>query len=174
MIAALGASLALTGCYSSKEPYCAAVDNVAHPSLAPGLHTLKLTAGTPVPVSGMNLTLTLPPGVEVLTEGPGSNQVLATSLKPLNSSAGVTLVYGNYRAEPNTVELAMASTQASAWSGDFLQLDFRTQPGAAVTAESIQALNVKPAAYKVVGVDPVKRTSMDITAQVTTSVTVIR
>ena len=166
----IAALLALMGCSCSQSG--ATPDN---PYLAPGMHSLTLTAQVPagqvVPVSGLQLTLALPPGV-VLFTAPGSSAVQAASLKPLNAAAGTTLVDGNYQPDSSQLELAMIATPSGAWSGDFLRIQFLVLPESPVPVQSLAALNGTPLHCRVVGVDPVQHSSVDLSAQVVTTLRV--
>jgi len=138
--------------------------------LAAGSHTLSVeiqpVTGATVPVSGLDLTLVLPPGVTIATQGSGSSEIAAADLTAGSAVPGATkVVAGSYRSGPQQVRLGLTAGPSAVWSGEALRLTFFA-PANQIMATDFQALNTSPVALTAVGVDTITHSSVIITKQV--------
>jgi hypothetical protein len=146
--------------------------------LAPGTYKLTFsaisTAKLAAPISGIDLSVKFPAGLSVRTVTGGSGQIADTSLTPGNATSSSFLAFGNYSASTRTAYLSMATSQETYRGGQFMSLLFTVGSGTAVTANDILALNALYPEYKVVGVNTVSRSSVNLSGVVKTTLGVER
>ena len=128
--------------------------------------TAMSTAHLPAPVSGIGLSITLPPGMSVATTSGLSGQIAAAALMNGSTLAGTTLAFGTYSASNGKTRLSMATTSDSYRAGEFLRLACTVASGTNITLGGLKALNTPVTVLKVVGYDPVAMSTVNITGKV--------
>ena len=98
------------------------------------------TSGLPVPISAIDLTITLPSGMSVTTSG-AAGQLDSATVLPGSALGGTNLAYGSYAAATRTVQLSMATTSSSYNGGEFLKLYCNVPSGVVVTLGNLRAPN---------------------------------
>lgn len=127
--------------------------------------TAMSTAHLPVPVSGIDLSITLPPGMSVATTSGSAGQIAAASVISGSALAGTNLAFGTYSASNGKTRLSMATTSDSYRSGEFLRLACTVASGTNITLGGLKALNTPVTVLKAVGYDPVTMSTMDLNAR---------
>ena len=123
------------------------------------------TSSLAVPISAIDLKITLPSGISVTTSG-ASGQLDSATVLPGSALGGTNLAYGSYAAATQTVQLSMATTSSSYNGGEFLKLYCNAPSGAAVTLGNLRALNTPVVVTKAVGYDPVTQSTVTLTDKV--------
>jgi hypothetical protein len=121
------------------------------------------TATLAVPIGGIDFSITLPQGISVATASSLSGQIDSESLQPGMALTGTNLAFGNYSASTRKVYLSMATTSSTYRSGEFLRLVCTVAQGTNITYGTFKALNTPVPVSKVVGYDPVTRSTVDLT-----------
>jgi hypothetical protein len=144
-------------------------------NLAAGSYQLSfaLAAGNAsVPVSGVNLTVSLPPGVSVATTG-SAGAIADTALVTGGALTGTSLVSGRYDASDQQVQLVLATVPSASWSGEFARLTV-TIPADSFTASSLAtAVGTSFPAYQVEGLAASTHDPVLLSSLVTTTVTTL-
>ena len=126
------------------------------------------TARLAAPVSGIDLSIVLPPGMSVSTTSGVSGQIANASVVPGSSlSAGTNLAFGTYSASNGKTRLSMATPSDSYRSGEFLRLTCAVAPNTAISLASLKALNSPVTVLKAVGYDPVTKSTVTDALKVT-------
>ena len=123
------------------------------------------TSGLPVPISAVDLTITLPSGMSVTTSG-AAGQLDSATVLPGSALGGTNLAYGSYAEATRTVQLSMATTSSSYNGGEFLKLYCSVPSGAVVTLGNLRTLNAPVVVTKAVGYDPVTQSTVTLTDKV--------
>jgi hypothetical protein len=131
------------------------------------------SSGTTVAISGVDLTLAMPPGVSVAIKGGTTSEIQATSLTAGSAAPGNAVVAGSYLAGPQQVRLGLVDAPSAAWHGEALLLTFTVAASPVVLRGDFQKLNAPPPAITVVGVDSAANSSVLLSDQVTTTLTVV-
>ena len=148
-------------------------------TLAAGTYKLTFsaisTARLVAPISGIDVAVKLPVGLSVSTvTGGGTGQITSTSVTPGSAILATSLAFGNYSASTRTAYLSMATTQDTYRSGQYLNLLFTVASGTSITPNDIYALNVTYPKYKVVGLDTVTHSTVNMTGSVLTTLGVVK
>ena len=170
--AVLGLVLGL-GCSGSGSKSADASSTTAPTSglLAQGSYTLAVTLPTAtLPVSALDLTLTLPPGVSVATFGT-EGQISGSALRAGSDVLGSSMVTGTYLTAPNQARLSLVAAPGTAWSGQALVLVVTV--ATPVAAALFQSLNAPLPACAVVGLDAVNHNTVLLTGQMTPTLAVL-
>ena len=123
------------------------------------------TSSLPVPISAVDLTITLPSGISVTSSGT-SGQLDSTTVVSGSALGGTNLAYGSYAAATRTVQLSMATTSSGYSGGEFLKLYCNVPSGAVVTLGNLRALNAPVVVTKTVGYDPLTQSTVALTDKV--------
>lgn len=165
LICAMFAMLALFGC-GGGDTGGGAPDSYVFPAGTATLtFTAMSTAHLTAPISGIDLSLTLPQGMSVTTTGGVSGQISTASLMPGSSLVGTNLAFGTYSASSGTVRLSTVTTSDTFRSGEFLRLSCTVAPNTNITLGSLKALNSPLPALKAVGYDPATMSTVDLSAR---------
>jgi hypothetical protein len=135
--------------------------------------TAMSTARLSVPLSGLDMSLTLPHGMSATASG-ASGQIDAASVTAGSALVGTNLAFGSYSASSGKTMLSMATTSGSFRSGEFLRLTCTVAPNTAISLSSLQALNSPVAVLKAVGYDPVTQSTVQLTGKIKVTVDALR
>ena len=160
----------LSGCGSSNnwqfDPKSLTTDSYVFPT---GKTVISFSAAAasslPVPISAIDLTITLPSGMSVTTSGT-SGQLDSATVVPGSALGGTNLAYGSYAEATRTLQLSMTTTNSSYNGGEFLKLYCNVPSGAFVTLGNLRALNAPVVVTKAVGYDPVTQSTVTLTDKV--------
>ena len=145
--------------------------------LTAGLHTLGLSiamgSGATIPVSGIAVTVQLPPGVTVATGSGDPAAILDTSLSAGSAITGTSVLSGSHSATTRQSKLTVVHGPTSTWSGEYLRLKVTVPSGTTVYGTDFTTLNATPVALKVVGVDTTAHSTVVLTSQATASLRVV-
>ena len=145
-------------------------------ALSSGPHSLSFSIAFPtsaqVPAGGISLRFALPKGLTVATTGT-ANQIAPSALATGSAVTGPSILQGTYSAATQQVSLALATAVNETWSGEFLRLAFTVPAGSTVTAGDLQGLGANLLAYKVVGEDTAAHSTVLLTPQAPTTLTVL-
>ncbi len=117
-------------------------------------------------IGGIDLTVALPQGMEVVTVGGGSGVIENGSINSGNALAGTNIAYGTYSASTRRVRLSMGTVSDAYRAGEFLRLTCRVTDDAAVSADALQALETSLSVQKVAGYDPATKSTRILTGRV--------
>lgn len=124
------------------------------------------SASLPVPVSAIDLSITLPPGMSVATTGGLSGPVENAAITPGSALTGTNLAFGSYSASTRKVRLSMTTTSSSYRSGEFLRLVCDVAATPAITLGDLRALNNPVPVVKAVGYNPATQSTVVLTGNV--------
>ena len=128
----------------------------------------------PVPISAIDMTVTLPQEINVTTVSGTSGQLDTTTVVPGSALGGTNLAYGSYADTTRTLQLSMATTNSSYRSGEFLRLYVKVPAGVNVTLGALRTLNSPVALVKVVGYDPVTQSTVTLTSNVVVTINAVQ
>lgn len=135
-----------------------------------GTSTLAFTAMSTsqlsTSISGIDFSVTLPQGMNVITANGGSGPIEAASITAGSALAGTNLAFGNYSASTRTAHLSMATTSNNYRSGEFLRLACTVDPNTNITLGSLKTANSPVPIQKAVGWDPFTTGTILLTNQV--------
>ncbi len=129
------------------------------------------TARLSVPVSAIDITLTLPQGMSVVTAGGLSGRVDDASITAGSALPGKD-VYGSYSASTRKLHLSMITTNSSYRGGEFLRLTCNVAPAAVITLDNLRAINNPVSVVKAVGIEYDLLTLQPSTVPLTSSIKV--
>ena len=145
--------------------------------LSAGVHTLGLSvamgSGTNIPVSGIAVTVQLPPGVTVATGSGDPAAILDTSLSAGSAITGTSVLSGSHSATTRQSKLTVVHGPTATWSGEYLRLKVTVPSGTTVYGTDFTTLNATPVALKVVGVDTSAHSTVVLTSQATATLKVV-
>ena len=145
--------------------------------LTAGLHTLGLSvamgSGTTIPVSGIAVTVQLPPGVTVATGVGDPAVILDTALSAGSAITGTSVLSGSHAAATRQSKLTVVHGPTATWSGEYLRLKVTVPSGTTVYATDFTTLNATPISLKVVGVDTTAHSTVVLTSQATATLRVV-
>ncbi|ABQ25322.1 hypothetical protein [Geotalea uraniireducens] len=108
-----------------------------------------------VPISAIDLFVTLPQGMSVATVSGASGSIDPAAMTAGSVLAGTNLAFGTYSASTRKVRLSMATTSRSYRSGEFLRLTCDVTATPVITLGDLRALNFPVVQVtKAVGYDP--------------------
>ena len=128
----------------------------------------------PVPISAIDMTVTLPQGINVTTVSGASGQLDTTTVVPGSALGGTNLAYGSYADATRTLQLSMATTSGSYRSGEFLRLYVKVPAGVNVTLGALRALNSPVALVKAIGYDPGTQNTVTLTSNVVVTINAVQ
>jgi hypothetical protein len=177
MVLASVVLLSLAGCGSGNRGNGSPVDPDTQP-LAAGTYKLAFTAISTArldaPIGAIVVSVQLPVGLSVATTTGGSGQIADASVTFGSAIQGQAIALGNYSASTRTAYLSMATPQDTFRGGEYLNLLFTVASGVSVTPNDIFALNPTYPGYEVIGLDPLASSTVVMTANVKTSLGVVR
>ena len=132
------------------------------------------TTNLPVPISAIDMTVTLPQGINVTTVSGTSGQLDTTTVVPGSALGGTNLAYGSYTDATRTLQLSMATTSGSYRSGEFLRLYVKVPAGVNVTLGDLRASNSKGVLVKAIGYDPVTQNTVILTSNVVVTINAVQ
>ena len=165
MMAALLLVSTLYGCGGSDNSQFTADASVFPTGRTVISFSAAATSGLPVPISAIDLTITLPSGMSVTTSGT-SGQLDSATVLPGSALVGTNLAEGSYAAATQTVKLSMVTPSSSYSGGEFLKLYCNVPSGVVVTLGNLRALNAPVVVTKAVGYDPVTQSTVTLTDKV--------
>lgn len=121
------------------------------------------TARLAAPISGIDFTFVLPPGMSVATPNGLSGKIDDEAVQPGAGMAGTNLAFGSYSASTRKVYLGMATTSDTYRGGEFLRLVCNVDPGTNVTLGNLRALNNPVVMEKAVGFDSTTNSTVLLT-----------
>jgi len=155
---------ALSGCGDSDSSQ--GTDSYVFPT---GTSTLTFTAMSTsqlsTSISGIDFSVTLPQGMNVITANGDSGPIETASVTAGSALPDATLA-GNYSASTRTAHLSMATTNESYRTGEFLRLACTVDPNTSITLGSLKNANSPVLIQKAVGWDPSTTGTVLLTNQV--------
>lgn len=136
--------------------------------LPAGKATLTFSAASAAPlaapISGIDFTLTLPPGISVATASNLPGKILDSSLTTGSAPELKTtnLAFGSYSASTNKVHLTMATTSDTFRSGEFLRLACTVAANTNITLGGLKA-GAPVTVIKASGIDPATTSTVVLT-----------
>ena len=124
------------------------------------------SASLSAPISAIDLSITLPPGMSVATAGGVSGPIDTASVTPGSALGGTNLAFGSYSVSTRKVRLSMTTTSSSYRSGEFLRLVCDVAATPAITLGDLRALNNPVPVVKVVGYNPATQSTVVLTGNV--------
>lgn len=124
------------------------------------------SASLAVPISAIDLSITLPPGMSVATASGVSGPIENTSIAPGSALTGTNLAFGSYSASTRKVRLSMTTTSSSYRSGEFLRLVCDVAATPALTLGDLRSLNSPVPVVKAVGYNPATQSTVALTGNV--------
>jgi hypothetical protein len=119
-----------------------------------------------VPISAIDLSVTLPPGMSLATAGGVSGPIDNASVTPGSALSGTNLAFGTYSVSTRKVRLSMTTTSGNYRSGEFLRLICDVAATPALTLGDLRALNNPVPVVKVVGYNPATQSTVVLTGNV--------
>jgi len=169
------ALMALYGCGDDGGDGGPVSDNYVFPA---GKATLAFssmsTAQLVAPISGIDLSITLPPGMSVVAASGLSGPIDTTSVTPGSALTGTNLAFGTYSASNGKTRLSMATTSDKYRSGEFLRLTCIVASNTSITLGSLKALNAPVPVLKAVGYDPVAKSTTTLTNSIKVTLGALR
>lgn len=135
--------------------------------------TAVSTARLAVPVSGIDFAVTLPEGMSATAVSGSSGQIETASVVPGGGLTGTNLAFGSYSASSRTARLSMVTTSDTFRGGEFLRLICTVAPNTSITYGALVAMNTPVAVAKVVGYDPVTRSTIILTNKMKVTIGVV-
>ncbi len=132
------------------------------------------TARLSAPVSGIDLSITLPAGMSVATSGGSSGRIENASVVPGAGLTGTNLAFGTYSASTNKVHLSMATTSDTFRSGEFLRLTCAVASRTSITLGILRSLNTPVTLLKGVGYYPASKSTKDLTGALKVALGAVR
>jgi len=155
-------AMALYGCGGGSDGAAPVTDSYVFPAGKATLaFTAMSTAHLAVPISGIDFTVTLPPGMSVATAAGASGQISTASIVPGSALTGTNLAFGTYSASNGKTHLSMVTTSDSYRSGEFLRLTCTVAGNTNITLGGLKALNT-PVTLDAVGYDPVSKSTVTL------------
>jgi len=145
--------------------------------LVAGQYQLVFSAAAPstTPVSGIDLTFSLPTGVTVPVSSDGTGQILATALSPGRAITDTNILSGRFVVGRHQVQLGLALNPGKAWSGECLRLTVVIPAGVQVTEKQLlKTVEESFLNFSAVGFSSTSRSTITLTNDVRTSVTLQR
>jgi hypothetical protein len=124
------------------------------------------TAQLPAGISGVDFSITLPLGMGVTTASGGTALIDSASVTSGSALTGTNLAFGSYSASSRKAHLSMATASNTFRSGEFLRLSCNVNPDTSITLGDLKALNAPVTLQKVVGYDPVSKSTVIFTSKV--------
>lgn len=128
------------------------------------------TARLAVPISSIDVSITLPPGMSVVTSGGGSGSIDTASVLAGSALTGTNLAFGSYSASTRKVRLSMTTASSSYRSGEFLKLLCDVAPNTSISLVALRTLNMPVPVIKAVGYDPATRSTVVLTNRVAVTI----
>jgi hypothetical protein len=133
------------------------------------------TARLAAPISGVELSITLPEGMSVPTSGgTNSGPIETTALVAGTALTGTNLAFGSYSASTRKVRLSMTTTSSSYRQGEFLRLFCDVTGAAPVTLGDLRALNSPVVIKKAVGYDAASQSTVLLTNKLMVTVDAVK
>ena len=128
------------------------------------------TATLPAPISGIDVTLTLPTGMSVATT---SGQIETASLTPGSALTGTNLAYGSYSNATGVTILSMVTTSDNYRQGEFLRLTCIVAANTGITLGSLKSTS-PVTVVKAVGYDAATSSTVVLTNKLKVTLGAIR
>lgn len=119
-----------------------------------------------VPISAIDLSITLPTGMSVATTGGVSGPIENASVTPGSALNGTNLAFGSYSVSTRKVRLSMTTTSSSYRSGEFLRLTCDVAATPAITLGDLRTLNNPVPLVKAIGYDSATQSTVVLTGNV--------
>lgn len=119
-----------------------------------------------VPISAIDFSITLPPGMSVATTSGVSGPIDNASVTPGSALTGTNLAFGSYSASTRKVRLSMVTTSSNYRSGEFLRLICDVAATPAITLGDLRTLNNPVPVLKAVGYNPATQSTVVLTGNV--------
>ena len=128
------------------------------------------TARLAIPISAIDVSITLPPGMSVATSGGGSGSIDTASVRAGSALAGTNLAFGSYSASTRKVRLSMTTASNSYRSGEFLTLLCDVAPNTSISLVALRTLNTPVPVIKAVGYDSATRSTVVLTNKIAVTI----
>ncbi|QEM70123.1 hypothetical protein FO488_04155 [Geobacter sp. FeAm09] len=135
--------------------------------------TAMSTAKLAAPLSGIDLSLTLPQGMSVTTASGASGPIATDSVTPGSALTGTNLAFGTYSATTRKVILGMVTTSNSYRSGEFLRLTCTVAANTSITLGGLKT-GAPVTVVKAVGYDPVSKSTVTLTGNIKVNLGAVR
>lgn len=128
------------------------------------------SSSLPVPISAIDLSVTLPPGMSVATAGGVSGPIETAAVTPGSALTGTNLAFGSYSTATRKVRLSMTTTSGSYRSGEFLRLVCDIAATPSITLGDLRMLNNPVPVVKAVGYNSATKSTVVLTGKVTAAI----
>lgn len=124
------------------------------------------TGSLSVPISAIDLSLTLPPGMSVATTSGLSGPIVTAAVTPGSALGGTNLAFGSYSVSTRKVRLSMTTTSSNYRSGEFLRIFCDVAANPVITLGDLRALNNPVTVVKAVGYNFATQSTIVLTSNV--------